>query len=96
MKDQSRPRFGKGVKLRRDSDGGTMLLIPEGALVLNAPAAAALALVDGERSVDEIVAGVVERFDVTLERAHADVHELFERLELRGFILRQAQDDKSE
>lgn len=87
MNDQSRPRFGKGVKLRHDADGGAMLLVPEGALVLNSPAAAALALVDGERSVDEIAAAIVVRFDVTLERAHADVHELFERLEVRGFLL---------
>jgi pyrroloquinoline quinone biosynthesis protein D len=87
VNDQSRPRLGKGVKLRHDADGTTMLLIPEGALVLNSPAAAALELVDGERSVDEIVAAIVIRFDVTLERAHADVHELFQRLEARGFLL---------
>ncbi len=86
MNDQSRPRFGKGVKLRLEADGTTMLLVPEGALVLNSPAAAALELVDGERSVDEIVAAIVERFDVALERAHADIHELFERLEVRGFL----------
>jgi pyrroloquinoline quinone biosynthesis protein D len=86
VNDQSRPRFGKGVKLRHDADGVAMLLVPEGALVLNPPASAALELVDGERSIDEIVAAVVARFDVTLERAHADVHELFERLALRGFL----------
>ncbi|MBV8344668.1 MAG: pyrroloquinoline quinone biosynthesis peptide chaperone PqqD [Candidatus Eremiobacteraeota bacterium] len=87
MNDAARPRFGKGVKLRHDADGTAMLLVPEGALALNAPAAVALELVDGERSVDEIVAAVISRFDVTLERAHADVHELFERLEVRGFLL---------
>lgn len=86
MSDESRPRFGKGVKLRLEADGTTMLLVPEGALVLNSPAAAALELVDGEHSVDEIVAAIVERFDVALERAHADVHELFERLKVRGFL----------
>ena len=103
MSDQSRPRLGKGVKLRVEGDGTTMLLVPEGALVLNSPAAAALELVDGNHSVDEIVAAIVERFDVALERAHADVHELFERLEFRGFLLLQqaqpfdsAQDDKRE
>jgi pyrroloquinoline quinone biosynthesis protein D len=85
MSDESRPRFGKGVKLRQDADGA-MLLVPEGTLLLNSPAAAALELVDGEHSVDEIVAAIVERFDVTLERAHADIHELFERLKTRGFL----------
>jgi pyrroloquinoline quinone biosynthesis protein D len=86
MNDQSRPRFGKGVKLRLEADGGAMLLVPEGALALNPSAAAALELVDGQRSVDEIVAAIVQRFDVTLEVAHADVHELLERLEVRGFL----------
>ncbi len=86
MKDQSRPRLGKGVKLRQDAGGGAMLLVPEGALVLNPSAAVALELVDGERSIDEIVAAIVERFDVSLELAHADVHELFERLKVRGFL----------
>ncbi len=86
MNDQTIPRFGKGVKLRHDVDGVAMLLVPEGALELNRPAAAALELVDGERSIDEIVSAIVARFDVTLELAHADVHELFERLKERGFL----------
>ena len=48
MNAQSRPRFGKGVKLRHEPDGGAMLLVPEGALVLNRSAAVALELVDGK------------------------------------------------
>jgi coenzyme PQQ biosynthesis protein PqqD len=85
-----RPCFGKGVKLRHDGDGRVMLLVPEGALVLNAPAAAALELVDGKRTFAEIVAAVVERFEVTPARAHDDIGGLFERLHERGF-LRSAQ-----
>ncbi len=50
--------FGKGVKLRHDRDGSFMLLVPEGALVLNSAAAAALELVDGKRGLDEIVDAV--------------------------------------
>jgi hypothetical protein len=64
-----------------------MLLVPEGALVLNAAAAAALALVDGSRTLAAIVEAVVERFDVAPERAHADLGDLFERLAQRGFVL---------
>lgn len=79
-------RFGKGVKLRRDSDGSAMLLVPEAALVLNAPAAHALELVDGTRTVDQIVDAVVESFEVEPGRARADVTALFERLLERGFL----------
>lgn len=78
--------FGKGVKLRHDRDGSVMLLVPEGALMLNASAAAALALVDGHRSFEAIVAGVVERFDVTADAAREDLDALFGRLLQRGFL----------
>jgi len=86
MKPSAQPRFGKGVKLRHDGNGSVMLLIPEGALVLNASAAAALELVDGTRPLGEIVAAVAERFDVSTDRASEDILELFERLEQRGLV----------
>lgn len=82
----ARPRFGKGVRLRRDPDGSSMLLVPEGALMLNAPAAAALELVDGERTFAEIVAGVEQKFDVNSEQAYDDVRALFDRLAQRRLI----------
>jgi pyrroloquinoline quinone biosynthesis protein D len=78
--------LGKGVKLRHDRDGGVMLLVPEGALMLNASAAAALELVDGHRTFDDIVAAVVERFDVTADTARGELDELFARLAERGFL----------
>jgi pyrroloquinoline quinone biosynthesis protein D len=86
MNEHSSLRFGKGVKLRHDADGSAMLLVPEGALVLNRVAAVALELVDGTRSVGQIVEAVVDRFDVAPERAREDVHGLFERLSARGFL----------
>ena len=86
MNAQSRLQLGKGVKLRHDPDGSAMLLVPEGALVLNRPAAAALELVDGTRTVAEIVEEVVERFEVTPDEAREDLDALFERLALRGFL----------
>ena len=87
MNPDARPKFGKGVKLRHDPDGSVMLLVPEGALELNIPATAALQLVDGRRSLKEIIEAVIEDFDVPPERAAAELHELFERLEARGFVL---------
>jgi len=80
------PRFGKGVKLRRDPDGSTMLLVPEGALVLNGVAAVALELVDGTHSMAQIVEAVVDRFEVAPERAREDLQTLFGRLTQRGFL----------
>ena len=63
-----------------------MLLVPEAALVLNPPAVAALELVDGKRTLGEIVAAVAEQFDVVPERAREDIDELFDRLAERGFL----------
>jgi|GEM_PF-1217939 pyrroloquinoline quinone biosynthesis protein D len=87
MNSQTQPKFAKGIRLRHDRDGSVMLLVPEGALVLNRSAAAALALVDGKRRMGEIVAAIVDRFDVTPQRAKTDLHELFDRLGRRGFII---------
>jgi pyrroloquinoline quinone biosynthesis protein D len=82
-----RPAFERGVRLRTEDDGSAMLLVPEGAVKLNASAAAALALVNGERTLDEIVAEICARFDVADERARDDVTALFERLRLRRMLV---------
>lgn len=86
MNSTTRPRFEKGVRLRREPDGSAMLLVPEGALMLNAPAAAALELVDGARSFDDIVALVTAKFDVAGAQARDDLSDLFDRLHERGFV----------
>ena len=86
MNEEARPRLGKGVKLRHEPDGTVMLLVPEGALILNTSAAAALELVDGERALREIVETIVERFEVEPECAREDLNGLFDRLEERGFV----------
>ncbi|MGC1381167.1 MAG: pyrroloquinoline quinone biosynthesis peptide chaperone PqqD [Candidatus Baltobacteraceae bacterium] len=87
MTPEARPRLGKGIKLRHDGDGSVMLLVPEGALILNQSAAAALELVDGERTLSEIVETIVERFDVAPEAARDELGTLFDRLAQRGFVL---------
>ncbi|HEY6485519.1 MAG TPA: pyrroloquinoline quinone biosynthesis peptide chaperone PqqD [Candidatus Cybelea sp.] len=80
------PRFGKGVKLRLDANGPAMLLVPETALELNESAAAALELVDGKRTLSEIVAAITQRFEVSATEAREHVDALFARLGERGFI----------
>lgn len=86
MNAQTRLRFAKGVKLRREPDGRAMLLVPEGVLMLNETAAATLELVDGERSIDRIVEAIVERFEVTPVDAYDDVCALLEQLVQRRLI----------
>jgi pyrroloquinoline quinone biosynthesis protein D len=82
-----RPAFERGVRLRTADDGSMMLLVPEGAIKLNASAAAALALVDGQRTFDEIVAAICARFAVSEARARVDIGALFERLRLRRMLV---------
>ncbi|HEV3154071.1 MAG TPA: pyrroloquinoline quinone biosynthesis peptide chaperone PqqD [Candidatus Baltobacteraceae bacterium] len=81
-----RPSFAKGVRFRETAEGAAMLLIPEGVLMLNGSAAATLALVDGQRSIDDIVDALTAAYDVPPEQARAEVTELFERLALRQFL----------
>lgn len=86
MNAADKPRLGKGVRLRRETDGSSMLLVPEGALELNASAAATLELVDGAHSVADIAARLVERFDVEESQARDDVCRLLERLADRRLV----------
>jgi pyrroloquinoline quinone biosynthesis protein D len=87
---QARPKFGKGVRLRRERDGSAMLLVPEGALVLNPSAAATLELVDGERSLADIATILVERFEVGEQQAQEDVRELLDRLAQRRLVVEES------
>ncbi len=81
------PTLSKGVRFRREEDGGAMLLIPEGALMLNPAAAATLELVDGRTSIAQIIAALTERFDVGEAEASADVEQLLDRLAERGLLV---------
>jgi pyrroloquinoline quinone biosynthesis protein D len=80
VKLDARPTFGKGVRLRREPDGTAMLLVPEGALLLNPSAAAALDLIDGRRTVADIITCLVQAFEIGEDDARADVGSLFDRL----------------
>jgi coenzyme PQQ biosynthesis protein PqqD len=82
-----KPKLGKGVRLRREAMGSSILLVPEGALALNASATAVMELVDGTLSVAEIAARLVEFFDVDENQAREDVCRLLERLAERRFIV---------
>ena len=87
LNSADKPKLGKGVRLRRERGGSSILLVPEGALALNASATAVLELVDGKLSVGEIAARLVEFFDVEEAQAREDVCGLLERLAERRFIV---------
>jgi Coenzyme PQQ synthesis protein D (PqqD) len=74
--------------------GGQDLLVPLGAKVmdmnalitLNATGRCVWELLAEDRSLDSLVAGVVERFDVDLERARADVQAFLDELGRLGLL----------
>ena len=82
----TRPRLVTGARLRYDEVREEhLLLVPEGAVRLNATAAAVLELCDGERSADDIAAALSERYagaDVS-----ADVAELLGGMRDRGLVI---------
>jgi pyrroloquinoline quinone biosynthesis protein D len=82
----TRPRLATGARLRYDEVREEhLLLIPEGAVLLNPTAAEVLGLCDGERSVDEIVASLSERYQGADVRD--DVVELIDGMAQKGLVV---------
>ena len=80
------PRLVTGARLRYDEVREEhLLLIPEGAVRLNATAAQVLELCDGERSVDDIAAALSERYGGADLRE--DVQELVDAMAQRGLVV---------
>ena len=82
----NRPRLIDGARLQYDDVREEhLLLVPEGAVRLNATAADVLELCDGRRSVEEIAAAVSQRYggaDVA-----DDVRELLGGMGDRGLVI---------
>jgi pyrroloquinoline quinone biosynthesis protein D len=82
----TRPRLVTGARLQYDEVREEhVLLVPEGVVRLNPTAAAVLELCDGERSLDEIVGALSERYDGADLRD--DVHGLVEGMTQRGLVI---------
>ena len=82
----TRPRLVTGARLRYDEVREEhLLLIPEGAVRLNPTAAEVLELCDGERSRDDIVAALSERYQGADVRA--DVLELLDAMTQKGLVV---------
>jgi coenzyme PQQ biosynthesis protein PqqD len=79
-------RLARGVRLRRQTGGEAMLLVPEGIVSLNETAAAALELADGSRSLDAIVDSLAERFEADRYELEGDVRALLDEFVDRGFL----------
>ena len=82
----TRPRLVTGARLRYDEVRQEhVLLIPEGAVRLNATAAEVLELCDGERSLDDIVGALAARYEGADVRD--DVVELVDAMAQRGLVV---------
>ena len=80
------PRLVTGARLRYDEVREEhLLLVPEGAVRLNPTAAEVLGLCDGERSLEDIIVVMTERYhgsDVS-----DDVRELVDAMTQRGLLV---------
>jgi pyrroloquinoline quinone biosynthesis protein D len=86
----TRPRLATGARLRYDEVREEhLLLVPEGAVKLNATAVAVLELCDGERSVDDIAGALSEQYGGADVRD--DVAELIDGLAARGLVVDAAE-----
>ena len=82
----TRPRLATGARLQYDEVREEhLLLVPEGAVRLNATAAEVLELCDGERSLDDIVGALVERYDGA--DLDADVRGLVQAMAAKGLVV---------
>ena len=82
----TRPRLVTGARLRYDEVREEhLLLVPEGAVRLNATAAAVLELCDGSRSIEEIAGVLSARFDGA--DVGDDVRELVEAMAQKGVVV---------
>jgi pyrroloquinoline quinone biosynthesis protein D len=83
------PRLVTGARLQYDEVREEhLLLVPEGAVRLNPTAAEVLALCDGERSLEEIVGVLSERYDGT--DVGDDVRGLVDAMTQRGVLVDSA------
>jgi pyrroloquinoline quinone biosynthesis protein D len=82
----TRPRLVTGARLRWDEVREEhLLLIPEGAVRLNATAAEVLELCDGERTLHDIVGALSARYEGADVRD--DVVELVDAMAERGLVV---------
>lgn len=86
IENHSQPHLVRGVRLQWDElRQQHLLLMPEGALILNPTAAAVLKLCDGKRTVGAIAAQLKTQYRG--ETVEADVRRLLTRMNARGLLV---------
>ncbi len=80
-----RPQLRRGVRTGTDPlSGETVLLFPEGVLIMNETAAAVVRQCDGSRTVADMLRSVGETYD---DVAVADVMSLLQDLTAQGLLV---------
>lgn len=83
------PKLPRGVRLQTDAARGRpVLLAPERAFELDEPAAHVLALVDGKRTIADIVAALAATFDAAPSEIEPDVIAMLEDLVAKRVVER--------
>ncbi|MBB4632801.1 pyrroloquinoline quinone biosynthesis peptide chaperone PqqD [Sphingosinicella soli] len=81
------PRFRRGVKFRFDGvRNAWVLLAPEKLFMPDEIAVEILKLIDGARSIDEIVDDLASRFDAPRDLIASDVITILEDLSMRAAV----------
>jgi coenzyme PQQ biosynthesis protein PqqD len=87
LPDALYPRLAAHARLQEDKlTGATMLLYPEGALVLDDAAAGILRRCDGFRTVQAIGAELAQAFDGDPLQILSDIRDCLRDLEERGLV----------
>ncbi len=85
----SPPALNRGYRLRHDPVRGTaVILAPERIITLDACGKDVLDLVDGTRTVEDIVDQLAARYDTPAATIRADVDDLLDSLAVEGAIRR--------
>ena len=81
------PAFNRGFRLRHDAvRDAWVILAPERLFLLDEPAVEVLKLVDGARSVPEIVDVLAAKFNAPRETIAADTEAMLHDLVIKGAI----------
>jgi coenzyme PQQ biosynthesis protein PqqD len=75
------------VRLHSEEGGVAFLLVPEGVVELSPTAVAIVQLLDGTRTLDDVIDVLAQRYDANGAELRGDVEELCNDLRNRGFLV---------